>query len=282
MDPRTTPARPPDRVLAALRCPPCGQGLRYSGGCARCPAGHNFDIARQGYLNLLAGRVGGADTPAMVADRADFLAAGHYAPLAALLAQRVAAVAPGGLVIDAGAGTGYYLGAVLDAVGAMNIVDAVGLALDASPAAARRLARDPRIGAVVWDVWRPWPVRDGVAAAVVNVFAPRNGAEFHRVLRPGGALFVVTPGPDHLAELGRDAGMLAVDPDKDRRLAATLADQFAPIERRELTFGLSLSAEDARRVIGMGPAAFHDRPRAEIDDAVAVTASFRVTAYRPE
>jgi 23S rRNA (guanine745-N1)-methyltransferase len=276
MDQHATTARPPDRVLAALRCPVCGRGLGAAGGSVRCVTGHNFDIARQGYLNLLGGRVGGADTPAMVADRAEFLAAGHYAPLAGLLADRAAALAPDdGLVVDAGAGTGYYLGAVLD-----RRPGTVGLALDASTAALRRAAKDPRIGAVACDVWRPWPVRDGAAAVLVNVFAPRNGPEFHRVLRPDGVLLVVTPAADHLAALGRAAGMLTVDPDKDRRLAETLADRFEPLERRSLAIELTLSPADARRVVGMGPAAFHDRPRGYIGDAVAVTASFRVTAYR--
>jgi 23S rRNA (guanine745-N1)-methyltransferase len=45
------------------------------------------------------------------------------------------------------------------------------------------------------------PLADACADLMLDIFAPRNGAEFHRVLRPGGALLVVTPHPDHLAEL---------------------------------------------------------------------------------
>ncbi|HKN97561.1 MAG TPA: rRNA (guanine-N1)-methyltransferase, partial [Pseudonocardiaceae bacterium] len=167
----TLDSGPPERVVTALACPVCAAGLTRYGGALRCARGHSFDIARQGYVNLLAGtgsaHAGTADTAAMVADRADFLAAGHYAPLAALVAQRVGA--PDGLVVEAGAGTGYYLAAVLD-----RAPDAVGLALDVSPAALRRAARaHDRLGAVGWDVWRPWPVRDGVADVVLDVFAPR-------------------------------------------------------------------------------------------------------------
>ena len=61
---------------------------------------------------------GGGDTAAMVQARADFLAAGHFAGLAADLAQAAGAaagsVAASGCVVDVGAGTGYYLAAVLD------------------------------------------------------------------------------------------------------------------------------------------------------------------------
>ena len=76
-------------------------------------------MARQGYVNLMPGgtRPGTADTAEMVAARAGFLDAGHYAPLAdALAAAARASQPPAGAVLDAGAGTGYYLAAVLTAL----------------------------------------------------------------------------------------------------------------------------------------------------------------------
>jgi len=258
---------PPREVTAALRCPMCYVGFTRIGGSLRCAAGHAFDIARQGYVNLLGSSSG--DTAAMVADRAAFLAAGHYAPLASLVAEWAAGCADG-LVVDAGAGTGYYLGAVLRAR------PSHGLALDVSAVALRRAARvDPRVGAVVWDVWRPWPVAEHAAAVVVNVFAPRNGAEFHRVLRPDGTLIVVTPADDHLAEL---SGLLAVDPRKAERLASTLAS-FELVRSESLRYPMALVEDDVRRVLGMGPTAFHARPVTPA--AGTVTASFQVSAYRP-
>jgi 23S rRNA (guanine745-N1)-methyltransferase len=117
----------------------------------------------------------------------------------------------------------------------------------------------------------------------LNVFAPRNGAEFRRVLRPDGVLLVVTPGPDHLAELGTAAGQLSVDPEKDRRLAAALPG-FALRERQVLRVPLRLSPLDVWRVVHMGPAGHHrtdpaPEPGGEPTEA---TASFVISAYRPE
>src|SRR4051812_15848265 len=66
-------------VMPYLRCPLCGQALAELDATLRCPRGHSFDQARQGYVQLTAGPVAHTgDTGEMVAARAAFLAAGHY------------------------------------------------------------------------------------------------------------------------------------------------------------------------------------------------------------
>ncbi|MEU6233083.1 putative RNA methyltransferase [Kitasatospora sp. NPDC047058] len=267
-----------------LACPHCAQALTLDGRTLRCPGGHSFDIAKQGYVSLLAGdaHTGTGDTAEMVAARSDFLAAGHYRPIADALADAAAATAPEGLVADLGAGTGHYLAHVLDALPARP-----GAALDISKYALRRAAKaHPRIGAVVCDAWRPLPLRDASAGLVLNVFAPRNGPEIRRVLRPGGTLLLVSPTPRHLRELVTALGLLSVDEEKQRRIDEKLGPHLTPAGRQEVEFTLRLSAADVRTVVGMGPSAWHtDRERlaarlAGLPDPVEVTASVTVAAYR--
>jgi len=287
-------------VLRFLVCPLCGEALAQRDAAVGCRRGHSFDVARQGYVNLLPGgrSVPGGDTPDMVSARAGFLAAGHFAPVAAALAEEAAAAAavsaaasttatataqPAGCVAEAGAGTGYYLATVLSALPPEH----AGLALDASKAALRRAARaHPRIGAVGCDVWHALPVADQAATVVLNVFAPRHGAELHRILSPSGTLLVVTPAPEHLGELVGPLGLLTVDQRKQERLAGKLGPYFAPAEQREHRETLALSHQAVAELVAMGPSSWHadagtlaDRI-ARLPDPVPVTLAVTLSAYR--
>ena len=278
----------PDLVPAAvalLACPVCEQPLAATGAGLACPAGHSFDRSKQGHVTLLpsGSSVHPGDSAEMVADRADFLAAGHYGGLTAALADAVLAPGEPATLLDAGGGTGAHLAGVLD-----RTPGAVGVVLDVSRYAARRAARaHPRAIAVVADTWARWPVRTGSADRVLVVFAPRNGAETARVLRPDGRLVVVTPAADHLAELIDPLGLLSVDPAKADRLAASLEPHLRPVAAATHREELLLDRAAVRTLVGMGP---HARHRTSADLAAAVdrlaepirvTLSVDVTTHAP-
>lgn len=273
-------------ILAALRCPIChapfeeAPAAGEAGGSAtashsvknglRCRRGHAFDRARQGYVHLGSGRkLPAGDSAEMVAARTGFLEAGHYEPLRAAIAEATPPAAR--LIVDVGAGPGYYLRAALERADQAN-----GLAIDVSKAALKRAARShERAEAVLADAWAGLPIRDGQVDVLLNVFAPRNGAEFARVLKPRGTLLVVTPREDHLKELRDQYGLLEVDPAKDERIAQTL--RAFQVERSwDLTWPLDLTAAETSSLVGMGPNAFHTRPPT---GEAKTRASVRVTTY---
>ncbi|WP_299954590.1 putative RNA methyltransferase [uncultured Modestobacter sp.] len=276
------PALPPAAV-ALLACPVCGQGLAADPAGLRCAAGHAFDRARQGHVTLLppGGTPHAGDSAAMVGDRADFLAAGHYAGITAALADAALAGPSPATLLDLGGGTGAHLAGVLD-----RAPDAVGVVLDASRYAARRAARaHPRAIAVVADSWARWPVRDAAVDRVLVVFAPRNGAETARVLTPQGRLVVVTPAADHLAELIGPLGLLTVDPAKADRLAAGLQPHLRPVAASGHRTELALDHAAVRTLVGMGPHARHladgelDRRLAALPEPVTVTVAVGVGTW---
>jgi 23S rRNA (guanine745-N1)-methyltransferase len=266
-----------------LRCPVCGGGLSESDGALRCVDGHSFDIARQGYVSLFAGggRRGEADSPEMVDAREAFLGAGHFVRLSDALAEEARAAAASGAVLDIGAGTGYHLGRVLDA-----LPERMGLALDSSSAALRRAARaHPRVAAVGADAWQALPLRDGVAALILSVFAPRNPAEMTRVLAPDGVLLALTPTTRHLHELVGPLGLLSVPEEKADRLDTQLAAHFSLAERRPIEYSMFLTRDEAAQIVRMGPSAWHvdEQTVAErlalLPDPLTVTASVSMSRY---
>ncbi len=93
-----------------LICPICGLPLVWEGKRCRCDRGHSFDVARQGYVNLLPVQLKRSlhpgDTREQVLSRRAFLETGSYAPIV----EAVCSAAEGhpGPVLDVGCGEGYY------------------------------------------------------------------------------------------------------------------------------------------------------------------------------
>ena len=75
-----SPAR--DTALRILRCPICRLDLNPGDRSLVCARGHNFDLARSGYVNLMVGRrrrpAGGGDRRIQLERRNAFLKAGHF------------------------------------------------------------------------------------------------------------------------------------------------------------------------------------------------------------
>ncbi len=272
----------PPGAVEALACPHCGSELAAGDGLFECPNGHDFDVARQGYVALLGARArtDTGDSADMVSARMDFLGAGHYAPIAAAVAASVGdRDAP---ILEVGAGTGYYLAAAL----AGSTTATCGIALDSSKYAARRAAIDRRVISVVADAWSPLPIRDRSTGAVLTVFAPRNPDEIVRVLRPGGVYVGVTPLTNHLIELRERLAMLTVDEGKAARLAESFGDRLVPLAKQAVEFEMTLARNDVAALVRMGPSARH-LGAAEIYEQIAafpeeltVTAAVTVSTFQ--
>ncbi|AZG48761.1 23S rRNA (guanine(748)-N(1))-methyltransferase [Gordonia insulae] len=226
----------------------------------------------------------------MVAARRRVHDSGSFDAVAAAVADAATSNSPAdrpAMVLDGGSGTGHYLAATLERDPGLR-----GLGLDLSKYCARATARShPRTAAVVADIWRPLPVKAESVGVVLSIFSPRNVAEFARILHPAGLLVVVTPDPDHLAELVGPMRMLAVGADKDTRLHATLAADFEVGAEGHIRDRRLLDAEGVEDLVAMGPSAFHRTAEeirsdahaltAESDGRIEVSVSVGVTTFRP-
>ncbi|MBA4025302.1 MAG: methyltransferase type 11 [Gordonia sp.] len=269
-------------VVDLLCCPVCRAPLELADRTLWCGQGHNFDLARQGYVTLLggAGNSFHSDTTEMLAARTRFLDGGFFDPI---LRAVGAECADGATVLDVGAGTGHYLAAAVRHGGGR------GVGVDLSKLAARQISRlEGPIGAIVADAWQPLPIADGVIDVALSVFSPRNVAEFARVLAPGGRLVVVSPTPRHLTEIVAAVGMIGVDKDKSVRIGNSMAGHFTRTARSLLEYPITLSHNQVVDVVLMGPSAFHLTEQDVTSrltghaDPMTVTVSVTAAVYQPD
>ena len=266
-------------------CPVCGQALEAGEKTCRCPAGHAFDRARSGYVNLLLSSASHAhgDDKAMLAGRRAFLEKGYYRPLSDGICRALTPFFPaGGVLLDAGCGEGSYTAALFSALSRAGKSPRV-LGVDISKEAARLSAgRLPGGEFAVASVYR-LPLADASCDAAISVFAPHAPEEFFRVLKPGGVLLRAFPLEEHLFELKeavyetpvKNSVSLAVDPG------------FTEFERQEIRFPLALSDPRAiRDLFAMTPYAHKTSPedRKKLDGltSLSVTAAFGVTLWKKD
>ena len=273
--------------MGCLSCPICQGGLERVGTRFVCARRHSFDIAREGYVNLLPSRklprLAG-DSKEMVRARQRFLERGHYERLSDALntleAEELAgrpepADAPARCVLDVGCGPGYYLGRLQDRLrdcGGRFDFYGIDIARDAARLAARRY-RD--IQFVVADSQGRVPLADRSVRLLLDVFAPRNPAEFARVVAPGGLLLVAIPRPDHLVELRAGADLLAIEEQKQERVIERFARAFELARTTEVAYEIEPGDEDLADLVLMTPNARHLTPSAL--DAIRARGPARVT-----
>lgn len=281
-------------IVDILADPADGSALEGADDFSRLVSetGHSYDVAKQGYVTLAAGAglKHQGDDAAMVTARETYLAMGHFAPFVEAVTGAVQdslesqdAAQQAGLnedtapsLLEVGAGTGYYLAHTLE-----SIEGARGVGLDISTHAAKHLSKShERVGAVVADVWERLPLKDDSIHAISVVFAPRNPAEFQRVLAPGGEVIVLTPQSGHLDELREPLGILGVEEGKVDRLY-TQAEGFLKqaADPVDISFPIVLDKASIAAQVGMSPSARHISPEELAERMASLPQTLTVTAH---
>lgn len=269
--------------MPSLICPLCQAPLVAADRSYRCASGHAFDLAREGYLNLLPVQqrksLAPGDNPEMVLARRAFLEAGHYAPLRSAVVDELVAGRDGGpaaVLLDIGCGEGYYTAAMAGVVPDVTGIDI------SKPAIQRAAKRHPGITWLVASSAR-LPLATASVDIVCSLFSPLPAAEMRRVLRPGGTLLVATPAPDHLLTL-REALFDEVQPHRPEKFVAALATEFALETTREVRVPLSLASEALQQLLLMTPYGWRAKPErrgALVDSGTCVTtAAFTLYRFR--
>ncbi len=197
-------------MTSILQCPVCREPLLATATGYQCAARHSFDAARQGYVNLVLAHNKHSkepgDDPDMIQSRRRFLDLGYYNQVSGGINEAIASVLSGlghdsdCNVLDAGCGEGFYLARLKAALAhgheAHRRMEYHGV--DVSKFAARFATQRDRTMAWFVASINDLPYLNASLDIVLSVFSPANIPEFARILKAGGSLVFVSPGPRHL------------------------------------------------------------------------------------
>ncbi|GCE26456.1 23S rRNA (guanine(745)-N(1))-methyltransferase [Dictyobacter alpinus] len=187
-------------------------------------------------------------------------------------------------ILDAGCGEGYYLGQMQQAL-APRFEHIQGLGIDISKDAIRMAARRyPTAFFMVANLNEPLPLADQALAGMLNIFAPRNVAEYTRVLAPGAPLIIVIPGAHHLQELRQTLQLLNIEENKQQHVADQFSDSFTFVTTRALSYELALQQPEIEQIVMMTPNYWHlseeIRARMTALRSISTTVDFKCLVFQ--
>ncbi|WP_300004289.1 23S rRNA (guanine(745)-N(1))-methyltransferase [uncultured Cedecea sp.] len=239
-------------------CPLCYSPLVQTAKSFCCDNRHQFDVAREGYLNLLPVQHKRSKEPGdsgeMIQARRAFLDAGHYLPLRETISDVLQQLSPE-VLLDIGCGEGYYTGAFAE-VRAGKGGETYGL--DVSKVAIRYAARRYRGVRFCVASSQRLPFADASMDAIIRIFAPCNAAELARVVKPGGVVITATPGPRHLYQLKE---LIYQQVELHHEVSEEMP-HFILKQTLQPAWNMALSGEQAVTLLQMTPFAW--RARAEV------------------
>ena len=264
-----------------LICPICGSVLNRMEREYRCENRHSFDIARQGYVNLLTVQqkrsLHPGDTREQVLSRRAFLDAGYYAPIAQALCDTAKELGAAGPILDVGCGEGYYSTRLAEALN----TELTGL--DISKEAVRCAAGKYKNALWLCGTAAHLPVADSSAGVLTSLFALTMPEEFHRVLRPGGYYFQVLAAEDHL--MGLKSIIYPELIHKEKNTVPKLPG-FELVKSVPTRFDFTVEGEQVQNLLSMTPHVYRiskeGAARLAATERLSDTASYVLNVYRPD
>lgn len=262
-----------------LLCPLCAEPLTRQEKRYCCSAGHSFDIARQGYVNLLPVQqkhsVDPGDTREQVLSRRAFLDTQTYAPILEAVIHQAQKWGAQGEILDVGCGEGYYGAGLSKALGLP--LTGVDISKEAVRCAAARYKGPTWLCATAAHL----PVKSESVGLLTSLFAVTMEEEFLRVLQKGGLYIQVLAAEDHLLGLKRIIYDELTHKHKD---STPVLPGFTLVESQRVSFSFTLEGEQIPWLFSMTPHVFRigaaGAKRLAQTQVLQDTASCVVNVYR--
>lgn len=233
-------------------CPHCKEPMQViADGRLQCENRHSFDVAKQGYIYMLAKPMNSMYSKELFDSRHHIITSGLYDRVQQKIADIIGT--GGAQILDTGCGEGSHLARIC-----AQLDGAVGVGID--------IAKEAIIAAAKFNPGQIWCVGDLAKSPyqaasfdiVLNFLSPANYEEFARLLKPGGKVIKVVPQENYLKELRMQA---FADTEKESYTNASTVErfkeQFAHVSVERLTYTVPLAASDVPKLLQMTPIGWH-------------------------
>lgn len=267
-----------------FRCPVCGCPLDGD-KTLKCENNHCFDVAKQGYVNLLQSQKSSkkrhGDDALMVKARQDFLEKGYYAPLCDEIGKMLIKYSkPEMTVADLGCGECWYTQRLFSLLGQQGInaeICGIDISKQALISGAKRC---PSLHLAVAST-AELPLADGSCDAVISIFAPCSESEILRVLKPDGVWIKAFPLERHLMGLKAEI----YDKPYENKVDRNAPEGFTVADKSEISYGITLeSSEDIMNLFKMTPyyykTGIEDQKKISVKNSLETELQFGIYAYK--
>ena len=266
-----------------LNCPKCHETLEKKDKTYECCNGHSYDIAKEGYVNLMLANQKHSKEPGDSKEslrcRQKFLGNGYYESLALYLQYSINKyLNDGDTFLDAGCGTGYYLNIVAQGEKELELY-----ATDIAKAGVAMSSKQVKEATCFVGSVFHLPMADESLNGLMSVFCPYSAEEFYRVTKKGGYIWAVTPGERHLYEI---KDIVYDEPYLNEETGYELPG-FSLVENHKVTYVMDLNNKEDINTLWMMTPYYHTTAMENNEkilsmDHVTATADFLVSLYRKE
>lgn len=246
-----------NKNLSLFACPICQESMTIQEqGRMVCSANHSFDIAKQGYINMLTHGAASKYSKKLFESRKTVIDSGIYDEIEDKIIELIA---PAQTVLDTGCGEGSHLARIMAEKKGIGV--GIDIAKEGILAASRHYPEQ------IWCVGdlAKSPFAKSSFDAILNILSPANYEEFKRLLAPGGCVVKVVPQSKYLHEL---RAQLYADSDKESysndQIVARFKESFMEVSVKRITYTTSLAIELIPALLEMTPMGWHKKEGAAI------------------
>lgn len=243
--------------LSLFACPICQESMTIQEqGRMVCSANHSFDIAKQGYINMLTHGAASKYNKELFESRKTVIESGIYDEIEDKIGELIASAQT---VLDTGCGEGSHLARIMAEKKGIGV--GIDIAKEGILAASRHYPEQ------IWCVGdlAKSPFAKSSFDAILNILSPANYEEFKRLLTPGGCVVKVVPQSRYLHEL---RAQLYADSDKrsysNDQIVARFKESFMEVSVKRISYTTPLATELIPALLEMTPMGWHKKEGAAI------------------